>query len=181
MLSKKALLVSDYENYKFCLVVSNGVKQRKNRAHYDNVLYFNTFFCELQIQFKAKDFTPRTPETYDYHCSLLNGPLSRENATTYGITYMSPLNQLHNYHVVNQLPQDIMHVLLEGMVPFEVSLMLYCFVIEKCYFSIDKLNGRITNYLYTTRESRNKPSPIRPQIFTSQGNRISQSGMLCNG
>ena len=77
MLSKKALLVSDYENYKFCLVVSNGVKQRKNRAHYDIVLYFNTFICELQIQFKAKDFTPRTPETYDYHCSLLNGPLGQ--------------------------------------------------------------------------------------------------------
>ena len=91
MLSKKALLVSDYENYKFCLVVSNGVKQRKNRAHYDNVLYFNTFICELQIQFKAKDFTPRTPETYDYHCSLLNGPLGRENAKTYGITYMRVL------------------------------------------------------------------------------------------
>ena len=28
------------------------------------------------LQFKARDFNTRTPETYDYHCALLDGPLS---------------------------------------------------------------------------------------------------------
>ena len=35
------------------------------------------------LQFKNADFTPRTPETYDYHCTLLT---ESESSTTYGIT-----------------------------------------------------------------------------------------------
>lgn len=46
------------------------------------------------LQSKAGEFTPRTPETYDYHCSLLDGPLGEESSTTYGINYRSCLNDL---------------------------------------------------------------------------------------
>ena len=38
----------------------------------------------------------------------------------------SPLNQIDNFHVTNsQLPQDVMHMLLEGMLPLETKLMIF--------------------------------------------------------
>lgn len=80
------------------------------------------------LQFKARDFTVRTPQTYEYHCALLDGPLSYEDSVTYGVNAMSPLNDIDNFHVVNQLPQDIMHILLEGVISYELVQMLICFV-----------------------------------------------------
>ena len=95
----------------------------------------------------------------------------------YGVTGTSTLNQLSNFHVVNQLPQDIMHVLLEGVIPFEMTLMLKYFVVDQEYFSIAQLNERIASFSFTQQEARDKPSPIKAQIFTSQGGKLNQSGM----
>lgn len=130
------------------------------------------------MQFKAKDFTPRTAETYDYHCSLLDGPLSAEDSITYGINYESPLNEIENFHVINQLPQDIMHVLLEGVIPYEISLLLTKFIVYQKYFSADHLNDRIACFSYSIQEARDKPSPIKGSIFTSRYPQLNQSGKL---
>lgn len=66
-----------------------------------------------------------------YHCSLLDVQgLGAEFSTTYGINCRSPLNDISNFHVVNQLPQDIMHILLEGVVPYQMSLMLSRFITD---------------------------------------------------
>ena len=89
----------------------------------------------------------RTPETYNYHCALLDGPLSYEDSVKYGVNFYSPLNDLDNFHVVNQLPQDIMHILLEGVIPYELSLLLTFFIANKKYFTIiDHLNDSISCY-----------------------------------
>ena len=34
------------------------------------------------LQFVASKFTPRNVESYDYHCSLLDGPLKEHHSTT---------------------------------------------------------------------------------------------------
>lgn len=134
----------------------------------------------FKLQFRSSDFTSRTPASYDYHCLLCeNGPLAKESSTIYGVTGQSPLNQLSNFHVVNQLPQDIMHVLLEGVIPYEITLMLTYFVTDQAYFSIAELNDRLASFPFTQQEARDKPSPIKPQICTSQGGHLNQSG-TCN-
>ncbi len=75
------------------------------------------------------------PENYDRHCSLLSGPLASELSTTYGVNFCSPLNQIDYFHVANnQIPQDIMHVLFEGMIPLETKLLLGTFINDKNYF-----------------------------------------------
>ena len=66
---------------------------------------------------------------HKYHCALLDGPLSYEDSATYGVNFYSPLNCLDNFHVVTQLPQDIMHILLEGVIPYELSFLLTYFII----------------------------------------------------
>ena len=81
------------------------------------------------LQFVTSKFVPRTVESYDCHCSLLHGPLKEHHSTTYGINNKSVLNELEGFHVANsQLPQDMMHVLLEGVLPYELKLMLSEFI-----------------------------------------------------
>lgn len=97
----------------------------------------------MYLQFTAKYFTPRTVETYNYHCTLLDSPLFKEHSVTYGINYCSTLNDIDNFHIVKQMPQDVMHVLLEGVVPYEVRLMLVYFIAERKLFTCELLNERI--------------------------------------
>ena len=74
----------------------------------------------------------------------MDGPLAHSDSITYGINYRSPLNDIPYYHVANsQLPQDIMHVILEGVLSMETKLMLYTFTSNKKLFTIDFLNERI--------------------------------------
>lgn len=101
--------------------------------------------------------------------------LSREDSITYGVNFSSPLNNIHNFHVIDQLPQDIMHVLLEGVIPYELSLMLACFVVDDKYFTTDMLNDRIESFTYSAQEARDKPSTIKTQSLTSRSTSLSQS------
>ena len=141
-------------------------------------MYFGTCTCVfIFVQIKASDFTQWTPETYDYHCSLCDGPLAKEFSTMYGVTSESPLNELDHFHVVDQLPQDIMHVLLEGVIPYELTLILVYFVTGRRYFSIIQLSDCITKFSFAHQEAKDKPSPIKPQICTSQGASLNQTGM----
>ena len=106
----------------------------------------------------------RTPAEYDYHCSLLQGPLASADSTTYGINYCSALNRVEGFHAVGaQIPQDIMHVLFEGVLHLEVKLMLKHFIVDMGYFTLETLNSRMESFAYSRKESTSKP----PKSFSS--------------
>jgi len=110
------------------------------------------------VQFVESAFTLRNPASHDYHCCLLDGPYADVDSTTFGINNRSVLNSIPNFHVANgQMPQDIMHILFEGVVPFEIKLMLKAFIYEKHYFDLSILNSRISSFVYGRNESRTKP------------------------
>ena len=89
----------------------------------------------------------RTPAEYDYHCSLLQGPLASADSTTYGINYCSALNRVEGFHAVGgQIPQDIMHVLFEGVLHLEVKLMLKHFIVDMGYFTLETLRVSHQNH-----------------------------------
>ena len=93
---------------------------------------------------------------------MLHGNFAGDDSTTYGINHNSVLNDIPGFHVADgQIPQDVMHVLLEGVQPFEIKLMLKVFIFDKCYFSLDDLNGRLTSFVCGRNDSRTKP----PKLF----------------
>ncbi len=99
----------------------------------------------------------RDVATHDEHCSKLDGPLSAEDSVTYGINAVSPLNAINNFHVANsQIPQDVMHVLFEGVLPLETKLLIGSLISDK-YITLDFLNQRISHFIYGRNEARNKP------------------------
>lgn len=78
------------------------------------------------------------------------------------------LNNILEFHVANgQMPQDVMHVMLEGVVPFEIKLMLKVFIYEKNYLGLNLLNDRLQSFAYGRNEARTKVPKVfeRKQIF----------------
>ena len=117
------------------------------------LMYMYTF-C---MQFTEKEFHLRDPESHRSQCSRLSGPLSSEDSTTYGIVDNSPLNEIEHFHIANfQMPQDVMHILLEGVLPLETRLMMNVFLEEKL-FTMEELNQRITYFSYGRIEAKSKP------------------------
>lgn len=69
-------------------------------------------------------FTLRSPSSHDYHCSLLHGNLAEDDSTTYDVHHNSVLNDIPDFWAGGQMPQDVMHMLLEVVLEFEIKLML---------------------------------------------------------
>ena len=80
----------------------------------------------ILTQINEELFQLRTPAAYDYHCSLLSGEMAESDSVTYRICYRSPLNDIEHFHVANmmQMPQDVMHVLFDGVLGMEIHMML---------------------------------------------------------
>ena len=117
---------------------------------------------QLQGSTVESYFTLRTPHSYFQHCRLLSGPLRAHYSTTYGINYMSILEEAPGYSVVQGLPHDIMHDLYEGVIPYEMKLLI-CYYIDQKYFTIEDLNERIEKFGFTD----NKPRPLDTTLRTS--------------
>ena len=91
---------------------------------------------------------------------------------------LSALDDLPKFDVCKCLPHDIMHVLLEGVVPHHLKLLLqYCVNTSK-YFTVQYLNTQITTFSYGYSESMNAPRPIDRDRLNSKDQKIVQSGIV---
>lgn len=82
---------------------------------------------------------------------------SNAASTRYSINYCSPLNRLEGFHAVGgQIPQDIMHVLFEGVFHFEVQLLLKHLILVEGHFTLDILNSRIESFAYSRKETKSR-------------------------
>ena len=72
--------------------------------------------------------------------------------------------------MINGLPHDIMHDLYEGVVPYELKLLIrHC--LQKAYFTIAELNQRIEAYDF----GGNVPTNIDPKLANNPNVKIRQS------
>lgn len=95
---------------------------------------------------------------------------------TYRINYRSVLNKLDDFHVCNnQLPQDIMHIIIEGAIPYTLKAMSQSFISTKRYFTISTISEKIMWFKFSSTESQSKPCTISSNILNGEGS-IHQSG-----
>lgn len=103
---------------------------------------------------KAREFTLRTVDSYNRHAlAIKNDPTLTK---IYGVKFMSPLNEIPGFHVIQGLPPDLMHDVFEGIVPYEICLVLQQ-LIKDNIFTLDFFNCRISNFHYSSIDARNKP------------------------
>lgn len=71
--------------------------------------------------------------------------LHENNKSGTGVREKTVLNDLHFFHVTDNVAPDIMHDILEGVGSVEVKLILNSLIEEK-HVSLDTLNYRITSF-----------------------------------
>jgi len=102
-----------------------------------------------------------------------SGEVSKE----FGINCNSILNELHYFHVCDgSLHPDIMHDVLEGVLQYEVKLMLNHMIIVENYFTLEILNIRLENIELSTKESKSRPTCVSSSTLNSGGSTFKQSG-----
>lgn len=67
---------------------------------------------------------------------------------TYGVMNKSPLLRSSNVDVTLCLPQNCMHILIEGPVEIAIRCLLKYFIFEMQLFTIEQFNKRITHFDY---------------------------------
>lgn len=95
----------------------------------------------------------RSQSTYNSSSSLIAA--SNSNSVD-GVKLDSPLNELPGFHVQEGLPPDIMHDLFEGIVPYEIKLILSNLKLMG-YVTADVLNMRICHFPFNANDVKNKP------------------------
>ena len=128
-------------------------------------------FEAMQEKFYEEDFIARTKEAHERHChEIENAPndmVKNDLGTSYGINYRSSLCDLHEFDITVQLPQDIMHTLMEGPVQYELRHLLQHYI-DNSQFTLIQLNAAIANQEYGYSELSDKPGPLKETVF--QGN-----------
>ena len=98
--------------------------------------YHHVVSCEC-------DFDLRTRDQYRHHCDLIESDtnLSSHYSTTYGINNRSILDSLSYFCVAEgAMIPDVMHDILEGVLPLELKLILkvrYQYMVGYCIFILD--------------------------------------------
>ena len=94
------------------------------------------------------------------HIEEDNGRAGEEFSREYGVNCRSKLLDLEHFDLCGGgLLPDIMHDMMEGVLPHVLSLLLHYCIEEKRFFSMAYLNEKILNFEYGYMENSH-PSPI---------------------
>jgi len=109
-----------------------------------------------QSHFQEYQFTVRDRVSHAQQCGRLNGPDCLNVSVEYGINRQSSLDSLPHFSVVEGMPHDIMHDLFEGVIPYELKLLI-CHCKCESYMSLDVLNHCLNAFDFGYSEVADKP------------------------
>ena len=106
----------------------------------------------------------------EYQCDLIksseNSSTKAELQTNYDINSRSCLCFLPDFDVTKQLPHDIMHVLLEGIVLYELQLSLTALIAQR-HFTLEEFNYKLKQYQFSYVDNKSKPEPLNKTVFVT--------------
>lgn len=100
------------------------------------------------------------------------------NVSNTGIKEPCMWNDLSSFNVTENLTVDIMHDLYEGICRYELGAILYAFIINEKFFSLQLLNERIKFCKYVVNET-NRPTLIKMEQIRKKYIIMSSSEMKC--
>lgn len=69
-------------------------------------------------------------------------------------------HQISSFHATNNPSVDIMHDLFEGVLNYEIAIMLYSFIQVEKFFSLEDFNIKVHCFNYGEYASINKSQPV---------------------
>ena len=118
--------------------------------------------CKIPDALSSNSFSPAT--IISFSGSTIDPQIIRKGDMSF-LVFCSPWK-----------PSDIMHDILEGVLPLHMKAMLLRFVIENKYFSLDELNRRLLHFLFGFTDSKNRPSIVKN--LNLAGRHMNQSGII---
>ncbi|XP_030579955.1 uncharacterized protein LOC115785156 isoform X1 [Archocentrus centrarchus] len=135
-------------------------------------------FDEMQINFNELSFTKRTMKKHIKQCCEIEKActdfLKSSLKTTYGINRRSKLIDFPAFDLIQQTPQDIMHIILEGVAPMEIKCVLKHLVLSG-QMELDVFNSAMQSFPLSPIDIRDKPCPISVTTLASNDNKLKQS------
>jgi hypothetical protein len=132
----------------------------------------------MQNNFDENSFTMRTLENHMRQCREMQRArtdhLKNALKTTYGINRRSKRIDFPAYDLIQQTPQDIMHVMLEGVVPLEIKCVFKHLILSG-EIDLDCINSCINGFTYSPSDVKDKPCPISVSTMASNDNKLKQS------
>lgn len=135
-------------------------------------------FEDMQCIFEEGSFVEKTLAKHIRQCLEIDKAsteyLKAALKTTYGINRRSRLVDFPAFDLIKQTPQDIMHVIFEGVAPMEVKFVLKHLILLG-QIELDEFNSAIQNFPYSPLEIRDKPCPISVATLAANDNKLKQS------
>lgn len=130
-----------------------------------------TDFEEMQTKFEEDDFLLRCKDLHEYHLKNMeeNEGLYKHFSKEYGINKRSILLDAPYIDVTEQMPQDLMHVILEGSLSRTLHFVVRYFL-DNNICSLKEINNFILNFQYGYSELKDKPVAITPEDLSLESN-----------
>jgi hypothetical protein len=127
---------------------------------------------ETENHYVEADFNLRTVDSYNTCVAKLSDPSYDHRIT--GIKKGCIFNELEYFHAMRNHSVDVMHDFLEGIVPFELSLVL-AELSGSGYITLDSLNLAVSFFNYSLADRNSRP-PTLSSLFSLK---MSASEMWC--
>ena len=133
-------------------------------------------FDEIQTNFEEKDFMLRSKELHEYHLWQLeeNEGLQNHFSKEYGLNGKSILLDVPYFNITEQLPQDVMHIVLEGALQRSFYYVLIHFL-QNNIFALEDLNAFIVNFNYGYSELKDKLAVISREDLQDPAKNLGQT------
>ena len=155
-----------------------GLVESFSALHFCRLCSINKADCDAAFTDDALEM--RTKEQYSQQLqSFIAGKLATREC---GIKGSCLFNSLNYFHAAENVTVDIMHDLLEGIVPFELKLLLFSYIYDRKLFSLEFLNSRLASFDYGSCDRKNKPTALsEAELRDQQENGLNQkaSQMFC--
>ena len=128
-------------------------------------------FEAMQSGFSEDDFESRSLKKHLEQCDVINRApqaLKDHYRTAYGINRKSILAEFPHFDMFKQTPPDVMHVLLEGVIPLTLQALIKHYSNAK-QTSLATINSNIKNFQFGYMEANDKPNFIRESDLRGSG------------
>ena len=136
----------------------------------------NEYFMEVEFSLRNEnDYEEQLKIIENAHKKFLKAYYSK----LFGVNGRSHLEEAPCFNACEQLPQDIMHVFMEGVISYELKYLLNFYIKEKGLFALADLNNEIQGFPYGYSHIKDKPCIIKETDLERQSSSNLGQGAAC--
>jgi len=136
-------------------------------------IFFGDHFCtiyyatkeNIQTIFRAEYFQRRTIKEYDRDLSKIPAAQKMVKNHSRGVKTNCLFNKIDAYHVTENWSLDIMHIVLEGIIPVEIGCVLYGLCVDKTLLDLGRVNCELNTFWGQLTVSKNDKPPAFNQLL----------------